>query len=192
MQLFLNLRVACTIRSMWYCARTICVLLLGFVFFATADAQQLRVGYVDMKEVLDNAPQVLAGRDKLDLEFRARNDAIEMDEMRGDALEIRLQQSDMSDDSRIQTERDLRELRRSVARRKEDLRDELSFRRTEEVQQLEDQINIAVQEIAERNDFDLILSSPVIYANPDLDITRLILEQLEVEFAADQLELGTR
>lgn len=145
-----------------------------------------------MKEVLDNAPQVLAGRDKLDLEFRARNDAIEMDEMRGDALEIRLQQSDMSDDSRIQTERDLRELRRSVARRKEDLRDELSFRRTEEVQQLEDQINIAVQEIAERNDFDLILSSPVIYANPDLDITRLILEQLEVEFAADQLELGTR
>ena len=177
---------------MWYCARTICVLLLGLALSGLADAQQLRIGYVDMKQVLDNAPQVLAGREKLDLEFRARNDAIEMDEMRGDALEIRLQQADMTPESRMQIERDLRELRRSVARRKEDLRDELSFRRTEEVQQLEDQINIAVQEIAQRNGYDLIISSPVIYANPDLDITSLILEQLEVEFAADQLELGTR
>jgi len=107
-------------------------------------------------------------------------------------LEIRLQQADMTPENRLQVERDLRELHRNVTRRKEDLRDELSFRRTEEVQQLEDQINIAVQEIAQRNGFDLIISSPVIYANPDLDITNLILEQLEVEFAADQLELGTR
>jgi len=177
---------------MWYYARITCVLLLGLALAASVEAQQLRIGYVDMKEVLDNAPQVLAGRAKLDMEFRARNDAIEMDEMRGDALEMRLQQADMNPDNRTQIERDLRELRRNINRRKEDLRDELSFRRTEEVQQLEDQINIAVQEIARRNGFDLIISSPVIYANPDLDITSLILEQLEVEFAADQLELGTR
>ncbi len=176
---------------MWYYARTICVLLLGLALSVSADAQQLRIGYVDMKEVLDNAPQVIAGRAKLDQEFRSRNDAIEMDELRGDALEMRLQQGDMAADSRLQMERDLRELRRNVIRRKEDMRDELSFRRTEEVQQLEGQINIAVQEIARRHGFDLIISSPVIYANPDLDITDLILEQLEVEFAADQLELGT-
>ena len=85
----------------------------------------------------------------------------------------------------------MRELRRNTTRRKEDLRDELSFRRTEEVQSLEEQINLAVQEIAERNGFDLIVSSPVVYASPSLDITDMILEQLEVEFAADQLEFGT-
>lgn len=173
------------------CARIICVLVLGLVFFATAEAQQLRIGYVDMKKVLDNAPQVLAGRERLDREFRARNDAIELDEMRASALEARLQQGDVSADSRTLLERDLRELRRNITRRKEDLRDELSFRRTEEVQSLEEQINVAVQEIAERNGFDLIVSSPVIYASPSLDITDMILEQLEVEFAADQLELGT-
>jgi len=177
---------------MWYYARTICILLIGLALSVPADAQQLRIGYVDMKTVLDNAPQVVAGRAKLDQEFRSRNDSIEMDELRADALEQRLQQADMTPESRLQVERDLRELRRNVSRRKEDLRDELSFRRTEEVQQLEGQINIAVQEIAQRNGYDLILSSPVIYANPDLDITDLILEQLEVEFAADQLELGNR
>jgi outer membrane protein len=176
---------------MHYCARIFCVLVLGLAFVAAAEAQQLRIGYVDMKKVLDNAPQVLAGRARLDQEFRARNDAIEMDEMRASALEARLQQGDMSADSRIQLERDLRDLRRNITRRKEDLRDELSFRRTEEVQSLEEQINVAVQEIAERNGFDLIVASPVIYASPNLDITDMILEQLEVEFAADQLELGT-
>jgi len=173
------------------CARIFYALVLGVVFVATAEAQALRIGYVDMKKVLDNAPQVLAGRARLDQEFRARNDAIELDEVRAGALEARLAQGDMSSDSRLQTERDLRELRRNITRRKEDLRDELSFRRTEEVQSLEAQINVAVQEIAERNGFDLIVSSPVIYASPDLDITDMILEQLEVEFAADQLELGT-
>ena len=176
---------------MRYCVRSLCILLLGLAIAAPAGAQQLRIGYVDMKQVLDNAPQVLAGRERLDQEFRARNDAIEMDELRANALETRLAQGDISADGRLQLERDLRELQRNITRRKEDLRDELSFRRTEEVQRLEEQINVAVQEIAERNGYDLIISSPVVYASDALDITDLILEQLEVEFAADQLELQT-
>lgn len=171
--------------------RTICVLVFGLLFATSAGAQQLRIAYVDMKQVLDNAPQVLAGRAILDREFRARNDTIEMDEFRAETLEARLQQADMSSDSTLLVERELRELRRNISRRKEDLRDELSFRRTEEVQRLEEEINVAVQEIALRNGFDLIISSPVVYASPDLDITDLILEQLEVEFAADQSELVT-
>jgi len=165
------------------------VLLCGLALAPTAVAQDLRVGYVDMKRVLDNAPQVLAGRETLDVEFRSRSEAIEIDEFQAKTLEDRLAQGDMPSDNALQVERELRELRRSINRRKEDLRDELSFRRTEEVQKLEEEINLAVQEIAQRNGFDLILSSPVVYANPNLDITDLILEQLEVEFAADQLEL---
>ncbi|MEJ2384524.1 MAG: OmpH family outer membrane protein [Xanthomonadales bacterium] len=166
------------------------IVLLALACVSEASAQQLNIGYVDMKQVLDNAPQVVAGRAKLDQEFRDRNDSIELDEMRAEALEQRLAQGDIDEDNRIQMERDLREMRRGITRRKEDLRDELSFRRTEEVQRLEAQINVAVQEIARRNGYDLIVASPVIYASPDLDITDLILEQLEVEYAADQLEFG--
>ena len=144
-----------------------------------------------MKEVLDNAPQVVAGRAVLDREFRDRNNTIESDEFRAGALEARLLQQDLTPDNRLALERQIREMRRNISRRKEDLLDELSFRRTEEVQRLEEEINVAVREIARRNGFDLILSSPVIYVNPDLNITDLILEQLEVEFAADQAELDT-
>jgi outer membrane protein len=155
-------------------------------------AQQLRVGYVDMKQVLDNAPQVLAGREKLDMEFRPRNETIEFQERQVQEMDDRLQMGDLSEDARIRLDRELREMRRNVNRQKEDLRDELSFRRTEEIQKLEDQINQAVQEIAKDNGYDLILSSPVIYADPSLDITQLILDQLRLEYEADKRERSLR
>jgi outer membrane protein len=164
-----------------------------FMFVATpATAQQLRVGYVDMKQVLDNAPQVLAGREKLDLEFRQRNETIEFQERQAQTMDDRLQMGDLTGDARVRLERELREMRRNVNRQKEDLRDELSFRRTEEVQKLEDQINEAVQEIARDNGYDLILSSPVVYADPSLDITQLILDQLRLEYEADKRERSLR
>jgi outer membrane protein len=164
------------------------LLLLLAVVASPATAQQLRVGYVDMKQVLDNAPQVLAGREKLDLEFRPRNETIEFQERQVQAMEDRLEMGDLSDDARTRLERELREMRRNVNRQKEDLRDELSFRRTEEVQKLEDQINQAVQQIARDNGYDLILSSPVIYADASLDITQTVLDQLRIEFEADKRE----
>jgi outer membrane protein len=163
---------------------------LGVVCLTSAHAQQLRVGYVNMKEVLDNAPQVVEGRKELDREFRPRNDAIETEELRVASLEQRLQQGDLTELARATLEREVREIRRGINRQKEDLRDELSFRRTEEVQELEDQINLAVQKIAGQHGYDLILSSPVIFADPALDITALILQQLQVEFEADQRELA--
>jgi len=169
------------------------LLLTLFVLVAgPAAAQQLRVGYVDMKQVLDNAPQVLAGREKLDLEFRPRNETIEFQERQAQSMEDRLQLGDLQEDARARLDRELREMRRNVNRQKEDLRDELSFRRTEEVQNLEDQINLAVQEIARDNGYDLILSSPVIYADPSLDITQLVLDQLKLEHEADKRERSLR
>ena len=168
------------------------LLILFMVVAAPAAAQQLRVGYVDMKQVLDNAPQVVAGREKLDLEFRPRNETIEFQERQVQAMDDRLQMGDLTEDARIRLDRELREMRRNVNRQKEDLRDELSFRRTEEVQKLEDQINQAVGEIARNNGYDLILSSPVVYADTSLDITQLILDQLRLEYEADKRERSLR
>ena len=118
------------------------LLCLGVFCLVPAHAQQIRVGYVNMKEVLDNAPQVISGRTKLDQEFRPRNDDIEAEEASVTSMEQRLQQGDISEEARARLEREIRDSRRGINRKKEDLRDELSFRRTEEVQELEDQINL--------------------------------------------------
>jgi len=164
------------------------VLLVGVACAVTAHGQTVRIGYVNMKEVLDNAPQVIAGRELLDREFRPRNDAIEAEELRLTLLEQQLAEGTVAEAERARVEREIRESKRDVNRQREDLRDELSFRRTEEVQRLEDEINLAVQEIAQRYGYDLVLSSPVVFAKPDLDITDLILEQLQAEHEADLRE----
>ena len=74
---------------MRFYVRTICVVSIGLMLASNAWAQSLRVGYVDMKRVLDNAPQVVAGREQLDQEFRSRSEAIEIDEFRVKTLEDR-------------------------------------------------------------------------------------------------------
>lgn len=164
-------------------------LLLGLLLCTSGlQAQELRIGYVNMKMVLDNAPQVITGREKLDMEFRPRNETIEAEEARTEQLEQQLLAGDLAAEERTRLERDVREMRRSINRQREDLRDELSFRRTEEVQRLEDQINLAVQDIAQQYSYDLVLSSPVVYANPALDITDLILQHLQQEHDADELD----
>jgi outer membrane protein len=164
------------------------VLLVGVAYAVTAHGQSVRIGYVNMKEVLDNAPQVVAGRELLDREFRPRNDVIEREEVRLSLIEQQLAEGTLNDTERATMEREVRETRRNINRQREDLRDELSFRRTEEVQRLEDEINLAVQEIARQYGYDLVLSSPVVYAAPTLDITDLILEQLQAEYEADLRE----
>ena len=56
----------------------------------TQTAVTQKIGYADMKIIFDNAPQVVAGRDALDREFRPRNDAVLADEKRLAALQERL------------------------------------------------------------------------------------------------------
>ena len=163
--------------------RTLTTLLLIMMSMSALAQSDIRIGYVDMKRLLDNAPQVLAGREQLDLEFRPRNEALLADEERLLELEQALAAaSDLTSDEIIEREREIRNLSRSIDRRREDLAEELNFRRNAEIQLLGEEIEIAVQTVAERDGYDLVLSSPVAYASDTIDITDRVLEFLEVDF----------
>jgi len=160
------------------------VALAGFAWLPVVAGESPRIGYVDMKRLLDNAPQVLAGREQLDREFRPRNESIIADEARL----LRLQEQaevdeDLSEEERESLAREARNLQRSITRRREDLREELQFRRDAAVKALEEEVNLAVQAVAREDGFDLILSSPaVLFASDPVDITDRILRYLENEF----------
>ena len=94
--------------------RTLLLLVMVGVASMPASAQQLRIGYVDMKQVLDNAPQVLAGREVLDREFRPRNEAIEAEEEQLGRMEQRLARGDLEENARLTLEREIREARRGI------------------------------------------------------------------------------
>jgi len=155
-------------------------------------AESLRIGFVDMVRLFDNAPQLIAAREALDEEFRPRYDALSSDEARVEALTARmLAITDPNASARQDLEREIRNLRRSIDRRREDLAGEIRFRTTAEKNAIEDTIQIAIRQVAEQGGFDLMLTGPVAFASERIDMTDQIIEWLEQDYAADANALGS-
>lgn len=168
-------------------------LALGLLLLCSSvAAQDLRVGYVDMKRLFDAAPQVVNAREALDQEFSPRNESLLADEARLERMEADLAEAgDLSAERRFEMEREIRNLQRSIDRRREDLAEELRFRTNAEKKALEETIEVAVNQIAEAGEYDLILTSPVAWASDRIDVTDRVLQWLEEDFrnqrTADQL-----
>ncbi|HOX71317.1 MAG: OmpH family outer membrane protein [Dokdonella sp.] len=162
---------------------SLALLMALVVVFCTPLAAQsptMRIGYVDMKRLLDNAPQVVSGRRKLELEFAPRDSALNADEMRLVAMRSRYER-DSSGMERSEAEslrREIDALDRSIKRNRENLRSELKTRSDQELDRSWREINNAVIEFAREQKIDLIVPSPVIYASQRIDVTDQVLERL--------------
>lgn len=142
---------------------------------------QGKLGYVDMKRLLDNAPQVQAGRDKLQREFAGRDTALKQDEARLAELKRSLEQPDKAADADSR-KREIDALERAVKRTREELRAELKSRSDQELDKSWQEINNTVVDYAREQGLDLVVPSPVVYADPRIDITDRVLERLRRDF----------
>lgn len=147
---------------------------------AQNDGAALRIGYVDMKRLLDNAPQVVAGRTKLEQEFAARDHALVADEKRLEELRSRVQREEaiMTRESGDALKREANALDRAIRRQRDELRTQLKTRADQELDRSWQQINNAVVEFARERGYDLIIPSPVVYASSRADVTDAVLERL--------------
>lgn len=151
---------------------------------ALAQDAAVRIGYVDMKRLLDNAPQVVAGRQKLEREFAPRDTALNADERRLAELRAR-QERDGPALERSEAEtlkREIDALDRAIRRNRDNLRSELKARSDQELDRSWREINNAVVEFAREQNIDLIVPSPVVYASPRIDITDRVLERLKRQY----------
>ncbi len=167
-----------------------CALLAAFALlsatFAHAQPENVRIGYVDMKRLLDNAPQVVAGRQKLEREFAPRDTALNADELRLAALRSRYERDNalLGRDEAEALKREIDALDRSIRRNRDNLRSELKARSDQELDRSWREINNAVVEFARERNIDLIVPSPVVYASPRIDITDQVLERLKRQHGA--------
>jgi outer membrane protein len=158
------------------------------LLLSTAAAAQdgTRIGYVDMQRLLERAPQVIDARARLTREFAARDQRLGGDQQR--LAELETQQRRIGSDSEaarlIDTE--INALRRSVERSQQRLREELRSRTEEEIDRAFPKISDAVAEYARAQGYDLVLSSPVVYASGRVDITDAVLDQLQNDFQAER------
>lgn len=150
---------------------------------AAAQSPAMRIGYVDMKRLLDNAPQVIASRQKLEREFAPRDNALNAEEAKLAAMRARYERDRATIDSGAAEalRREIDALDRSIKRNRENLRSELKTRSDQELDRSWREINNAVVEFAREQGIDLIVPSPVVYASQRIDVTDRVLERLKRE-----------
>ncbi len=146
----------------------------------TTPAAAQKLGYVDFKRLIDSAPQMVESQARLQKEFAARDASLSADETRLTSLRQRYDRDGaiMSKPDADALKREIDTLERSIKRGRDDLHNDFNTRAVGERDRIWQDINNAVIEYAHANNFDLIVSSPVIYASPRIDITEPVLEKL--------------
>jgi outer membrane protein len=149
---------------------------------------QSKLGYVDMKRLLDNAPQVQAGRERLQREFATRDTALKQEETRlADIKRVFDREGALLSKADADTrKREIDALERSVKRTRDELRVELKSRSDQELDKSWQEINNTVVDYAREQGLDLVVPSPVVFADPRIDITDRVLERLRREFQTRQ------
>jgi outer membrane protein len=143
-------------------------------------AAELKVGYVDAKKVLEQAPQAQAMLSKLEKEFEPRKEEVIATQDKLQRLQDKLSRDGdvMSDAERGKIEREAISLRRDLKRSQDDFQEDLNIRRNEELGKLQVLVNQAIDAIGGEGDYDLILYDGIAYANQRLDLTDKVLDWL--------------
>jgi outer membrane protein len=158
------------------------LLVLAVLLAAPLAAQDgVRVGYVDMKRLIDNAPQLIEAQARLTREFQARNLRFEADKQRLAELEARQAAASSDDAAAALRAGEINALRRSVERNEQRMREQLATRLEEEIDLAFPRLSEAVADYAREQGYDLVVQSPVIYASGRIDITDAVLDRLRRE-----------
>ena len=85
----------------------------------------------------------------------------------------------MSEQESAKLERDIITKKRDLKRKQDEFREDLNYRRNEEMVKIQKQIIQSIQQVAKDNNYDLVLSEGVLYASPKIDMSGLVIEYLK-------------
>ena len=141
---------------------------------------ELRVAYVNMAKVLEDAPQATEASAKLEQSFSPRQREIVALQREGRELEERLLRDGqgMTDVTRGGLELDLRSRKRELKRQQDEFREDLNLRKGQELAAIQRLVIDAIQGLAKREGYDLVLSEGVVFASSRVDVTDRVLERL--------------
>ena len=157
------------------------LLLTGMFGMASGlQAAELKVGYVQVDKILQEAPQTAESGKKLEKEFSPRTQELERMQKQIKDIESSLDKDSltMSETERRNKERDISNLKIEFQRKQRELREDVNLRKNEELGSLQDRINKAVTSVSEAEGYDLVIYGGVAYASKKVDITDKVLKSL--------------
>ncbi len=150
-----------------------------FLTIVPAVAGELKIGYVNAVKVIEEAPQGNAALKKLEAEFSPRDKKLVEMQNKIKKLEEDLKKNALvlKDTERRTKEHQIVVLKRDLRRATQEFREDYNLRRNEELAALQRIVSKAINEIAKKEKFDLILGD-AIYASGRADITQKVLKKL--------------
>lgn len=160
------------------------LLAIAALFAATAvhaQSNDLKIGVVFVERILKESAPAKRAQQKLEKEFQARDQEIQKLTRQGKELQTTLEKESvtMSESDRRTREAELGRVSRDLQRLQREFREDFNVRRSEEFQGIIERANKVVQEIAEKEKYDLILQDAVVYRSPRVDITDKVLKVLD-------------
>ena len=157
----------------------------GFLALTTSlstsiSAAELKVGYVQVDKILQEAPQTAESGKKLEREFSPKSQELERMQKQIRDIEAALDKEGvtLSETERRNKERDASNLKIEFQRKQRELREDINLRKNEELASLQDRINAAVKTVSEADGYDLVVYGGVAYASKKIDITDKVLKLL--------------
>ncbi|MEL6300198.1 MAG: OmpH family outer membrane protein [Pseudomonadota bacterium] len=160
-------------------------LVVALALSATAQAQELKIGVVNVQGLLQAAPQTKATLEALQEEFAPRERTVRAKEEELKALQEKAQRDAavMGETELRNMQRDLRDVQREVERLGQEYNEDINLRRNEELGKLQRMLLQEIEQFATANGFDLIVGEGVIFASGRMNVTGQILEQLQAKQA---------
>ncbi|MEX3628290.1 MAG: OmpH family outer membrane protein [Burkholderia sp.] len=158
-----------------------CALALSAALGATvAQAQDVaRIAAVNSDRILRESAPAKAAQTKLEAEFAKRDKDMQDMAARLKSMSDSLDKNgqSLSATDRAQKQRDLAQLDTDFQRKQREFREDLNQRRNEELAAVLDKANKVIKQIAEQQNYDLIVQEAV-YVSPRIDITDKVLKAL--------------
>lgn len=161
--------------------------LLMLLYACSAVAADVKIGFVDIPYLIDEAPQAHAASIRLEQEFAPRQAAIKGRKSNLEKLREQLDDESLDNTKRLSIQREFNKTERRVKRDEQEFREELNIQKNQEFKQVRVYVLEAIATFAKLNNYDLIISDGVLFANKKIDVTEQVLFHLQeaVELASD-------
>ena len=155
-------------------------LFLGLLLAANVSYADLKIGFVNIPQVLEKAPQAEKAKKRLEQKFSGRDKQLVAQQKEIQTMEEKMTKDSavMSESEKSNLEKDLLNKKRDAKRSQQEFSEDFNASRNEELGKLQKHIIEAIREIAKDQNFDLLLTEGVIYANDKIDVTAQVQQKL--------------
>src|ERR1700712_416415 len=147
----------------------------------SAQAQELKIGYVNSERVARDSELAKRGQARLETEFGKREKDLndQNASLRAQAEKLDRDSPTLSEAEKTRRQRELVELDRDLQRKHREFQEDLTQRKNEELSSVAERANRTIKAIGDAEHYDIILQDQlVIYFSGRVDLTKKVIDAL--------------